>query len=94
MYNPTCDLKTFVENIRLQSVCCLLNPKDFSEYEILEIRNKTVIKTEDIEKEYKSMIETWTEYLRIIENSINKGYEIHYAPKKVIDELNNKSTNG
>ncbi|HTO36184.1 MAG TPA: hypothetical protein VL021_00270 [Brumimicrobium sp.] len=92
--NPICNLTTFLENIRPQTVCCLINPKDYSKYEILEIRNLNTIVTEEFEREFETTSEMWTEYFNIIRKAIDKGLEIHYAPKKIINELNSKSTNG
>lgn len=92
--NSICGLTTLIGNIRPQTVCCLMNPKNYSKYEILEIRNNTTIVTKDFKKELENTSETWKEYLNIVKKAIDTGFEIHYAPKKVIDELNNKSTNG
>lgn len=84
--NAICSLNSFIENIRPQTVCCLINPADHSKWEMLEIRNNTSIITENSEKKFKNIEDTWIEYWNLIKASICNGYEIHYAPKKVIDK--------
>ena len=36
-----CSLEIFIENLRLQTVCCLMNPKDYSQWDIFEIKDAT-----------------------------------------------------
>ncbi|MFH6994783.1 hypothetical protein [Flavobacterium sp. FlaQc-48] len=88
-----CDLNTFIENIRPQTVCCLINPKDFSEWDIFEIRNKIEIKKEDKLLKYENSNEAWTNYKTLVKSSIMNGFEIHYAPKKLKIEIKKESTN-
>ena len=91
--NKICDLNTFIENIRPQTVSCLIIPKDFSKYDIFEIRNKTEIKNGVTLTKYENSYETWTEYITLVKNSMAKGFEIHYAPKKIKIEIRKESTN-
>lgn len=45
--NPICRLNTFIENLRQQTVCCLINPQNYSQYELLEIRHSKTLVTEE-----------------------------------------------
>ncbi|WP_133259649.1 hypothetical protein [Pseudochryseolinea flava] len=76
-----------IDNLRPQTVCCLINPNDYSQWDIFEIRNETELKKEDEMIRYRDKETTWTEYKKSIEASLRKGYQIHYAPKKIKDEL-------
>jgi hypothetical protein len=78
---------TFIDKLRLQTVCCFMNPKDFSQCDIFEIRNETSIKTEENLKIYENLKQTWNAYLDLVKLSIDKGFELHYAPKKLKNEI-------
>lgn len=85
--NPICDLNKLIESIQLQTVCCLINPKNHSEWKMIEIRATTII-TDDFEKEFDSTTTTWEAYHNIVKSSIQAGYKIHYAPQKIINAYN------
>ena len=82
-----CNFETFIYNIRPQTVCCLINPKDYSKYDIFEIRNNIEIKRENKILKCDNTEEAWKKYKELVENSLEKGYKIHYAPKKLINEI-------
>ena len=93
LQNEVCDLNTLIENIRPQTVCCLINPKDFSKWNLFEIRNNLELKNDDKLLKYQNFEETRTAYKTMVKKSIMNGYEIHYAPKKLKNELKKESTN-
>lgn len=84
--NEICDLQTFINYIRPQTVCCLINPEDYSKLDLFEIRNFNILKTNDNEKLYDEKI-IWGEYIKLIKKSIENGFIIHYAPKKALVEF-------
>jgi hypothetical protein len=86
--NELCDLNTLLANIRPQTVCCLLNPDDFSQYELFEIRDQVQLKTENEITQYETEAQCWNKYLNLVKNALNKGYTIHYAPAKLLLEIN------
>lgn len=85
--NGICDLNQLIDNLRPQTVCCLINPKDYSQWDILEIRNETELKKEGGVTRYTDRETTWIEYKKYVETSLRKGYQIHYAPKKIRNEI-------
>ncbi|MBO9585246.1 MAG: hypothetical protein J7574_13875 [Flavobacterium sp.] len=82
-----CDLNIFLNNIQLQTVCCLINPENYSEYDIFEIRNGTDLKSENENIEFPNFENVQIEYIKRIKLSFKKGFKIHYAPQKVLNEL-------
>lgn len=81
-----CDLEVFINNIRVQTVCCLMNPKDYSKWDIFEIRNNEILTFNEL-LQYTDKETTWKEYKKLVEKSLEKGFKIHYAPKKLLNEL-------
>ena len=79
--NSKCSFDEFIKNIRPQTVTCLINPNDYSEAVLIEIRNENKIYCDYEFRELKK--EVWNDYIDICKSFINKGLEIHYAPKKV-----------
>lgn len=84
---PLCSWETFVKNLRPQTVCCFINPNKYSEYDMFEIRNKTELMSYTGNIQCTNEEEVWKEYNRSIQASINKGFEIIYAPKKVMEAM-------
>jgi hypothetical protein len=82
-----CDLSTFLNNIQLQTVCCLINPENYSKYDIFEIRNGTDLISENENIEFANSENVWIEYVKRIKSSLNQGFKLHYAPQKVLNEL-------
>jgi len=82
-----CDLKTFINSIRVQTVCCLMDPNNYSKFELIEIRNQTEIKTGNDTITCLDKETTWLEYRKLVDSSLAKGYELHYAPGRLIVEL-------
>ena len=82
-----CNLEEFLENIRLQTVCCFINPKKSSEYNIFEIRNKNVIKFGEKILTFETKEQTIDKYKMLALNSLEMGFKIHFAPKKLLNEL-------
>ncbi|MNL57506.1 hypothetical protein D3C87_1810760 [compost metagenome] len=74
----------FVNSIRPQTVCCLINPKDYSEWDIFEIRNETELKTERELMEFKDKKTVNEEYIEQVKKSLEKGFDINYAPQSVL----------
>ncbi|MBA4054055.1 MAG: hypothetical protein C0490_05020, partial [Marivirga sp.] len=74
--NEICNLNQLIDNLRPQTVCCLINPKDYSQWDILEIRNENELKKEDGVITYSDRETTWMEYKKSIETSLRKGYHI------------------
>ena len=85
--NPICGFDEFIRQIRVQTVTCLINPNNYSEALLIELRNDKIysdyefleLKSEDI----------WQEYINECNSQIVNGMEIHYAPQKVIKEIKN-----
>lgn len=82
--NGICNLDEFVNSIRPQTVCCLINPKDYSEWDIFEIRNETELKTERELMEFKDKKTVNEEYIEQVKKSLEKGFDINYAPQSVL----------
>jgi len=86
--NKICDLTTFINNIQAQTVCCLLNPTNFSQFEIFEIRNTNELKNDNSLIKYPDNATAKKELKKLLEISLDKGYKIHYAPKALLIEFN------
>lgn len=78
--NPKCSFEQFIKSIRPQTVTCLINPNDFSEAILIEIRNGNKIYCDYEFKELK--IEVWHDYINICNSYLDKGFEVHYASNK------------
>lgn len=85
--NEICSLDEFVNNVRPQTVSYLINPKDYSEWDMFEIRNETELKTETELIEFKDKKTVNEEYLEQMKKSLEKGFVIHYAPKSILLKL-------
>ena len=86
--NEICDLITLINNIQPQTVCCLLNPTNFSQFEIFEIRNTNELKNDNSLIKYPDNETAKKELKKLVEISLDKGYKIHYAPKDLLIEFN------
>jgi len=82
--NGICNLNEFVNSIRPQTVCCLINPKNYSEWDIFEIRNETELKTEAELIEFEDKKTVNQEYIAQVKKSLEKGFDINYAPQSVL----------
>lgn len=85
--NGICNFDEFVNSIRPQTVSCLINPKDYSEWDMFEIRNETELKTETELMEFKDRKTLNEEYLEQVKKSLEKGFIINYSPKSVLFRL-------
>ena len=85
-----CDFETLIDNIRPQTVCCFINPKNLSEYDIFEIRDNSDIKYDDKILKFESTKQAMENYKMLVLNSIEKGFDVHFAPKSLLNELKNK----
>lgn len=81
-----CNLDVFINNIRVQTVCCLMNPNDYSKWDIFEIRNNGILTDAGL-IEFTDEETIRIEYRKLVKKSLDKGFEIHYAPKKILNEL-------
>ncbi len=83
-----CTLENFIEGLRPQTVSCFDYRKSYyPEYEIFEIRDKFVIKNGDNYIKYTDNETAWKQYYKLVDNAVDKGFEVHYAPRKVIERL-------
>ncbi len=80
-----CNLDVFIDNIRVQTVCCLMNPNDYSKWDIFEIRNNGILTNAELTK-FTDRETTWNEYRKLVKKSIEKGYKILYASKTILNE--------
>ncbi|MCD6068118.1 MAG: hypothetical protein K0S33_2944 [Bacteroidetes bacterium] len=80
------DLEAFIRSLRPQTISCFL--KTGADYECIEIRNNTELKT--IEEDISHADETAVRkaYMDLAKGLLADGYELHYVPKWVQDELN------
>ena len=74
----------FLKNITLQTVSCFMNPNDYSQAVLIEIRNGQLYYDYEL-IEYSE--DVWAEYFRLCNSYLEKGFEIHYGPVKVKTEL-------
>ncbi len=84
-----CTFEVFIENIRPQTVVCLMNTDDYTQFEMFEIRNETEIYDGKDSIKYSTSEELWAAYFKLVEKAIANDFKIHYAPKKVIDRFSN-----
>ncbi|MFH6936645.1 hypothetical protein [Flavobacterium sp. FlaQc-30] len=84
-----CTFEIFIENIRPQTVVCLMHSADYTQFEMFEIRNETEIYDGADSMEYSNSEEVWAAYFELVEKAISNDFKIHYAPKKVIDRFSN-----
>jgi hypothetical protein len=82
-----CDLATFVQNLRPQTVCCLIDPNNYSKWDIFEIRNNCELMNDVELIKYPDHETAWNEYRKLVDESLAKGYQFHYGPKRIKDEL-------
>ena len=82
-----CDFETLIDNIRPQTLCCFINPKKYSEYDIFEIRNRNEIKFDDKILKFENEEQTLENYKMFALNSLEKGFDISFAPKKIRNEI-------
>jgi hypothetical protein len=81
-----CSLEQFIECLKPQTVSCFANRKSYyPEYEIFEIRDKFVLKNNNKQTKYSDNETVWDEYYKLVDNAVDKGFEVHYAPRKVIE---------
>ncbi|MCG8573681.1 MAG: hypothetical protein MI810_02260 [Flavobacteriales bacterium] len=81
---PICSFDKFIQNLKPQSVGCFMNPSNYSEWTMIEIRDgKLYLDYES--QELKN--DLWSDYFEICQSLLNEGMEIHYAPKKVLEKF-------
>ncbi|WP_438425476.1 hypothetical protein [Aquimarina macrocephali] len=78
--NSVCSFEKFIKEIKPQTVTCLINPNDYSEAVLIEIRADKIYCDYELEEFNTSTLDDY--YIRC-KSLIEKGLEIHYAPKKV-----------
>jgi hypothetical protein len=84
--NEICSYVDFIKNIKQQTVTCLINPKNYAEALLIEIRGNDKIYCDYSYKQDTK--DLWGDYISICESYINKGFEIHYSSKKLKEILN------
>lgn len=77
-------LDEFVASLRPQTVTCLLNPSNDAQYEMFEIRNETELFDGTTTVKCSNSETVWKKYFELLTNAISNGFEIHYAPQRVI----------
>lgn len=84
--NEICTYIDFIKSIRLQTVTCLINPSNYSEALLLEIREKDKIyfdySLQSISREL------WADYIGICKSYMDKGFKVHYSSKWIKEMLN------
>jgi hypothetical protein len=85
--NEICLVDVFIESLRIQTVSCFINPKDYSQCAMFEIRNDVELKNDSTTIKYTYTTTVWSEYLKLVKRVLDKGFELHYAPKRLISEL-------
>jgi hypothetical protein len=78
-----CDLHKFIANIRPQTVCCLIDPSNYSKWDIFELRNGATLKTENDTTHFPNAEKAQEAYDLLVRQSLQQGYRIHYAPRRV-----------
>lgn len=92
LQNEICKLEEFIQNLRPQTVCCFIDRKSYyPEYYVLEIRDNFELLNDGQIFKYPDEKTVWEEYLKLIENAVDKGLEIHYAPRKIIEKIGQKN---
>ncbi|MFD2941672.1 hypothetical protein [Flavobacterium notoginsengisoli] len=84
-----CTFDVFIENLRPQTVSCLINLSNYTQYEMFEIRNETDLFDGTDLRSFSNREEAWTEYYKLVDNAIKDKFEFHYAPQKVLDRFSN-----
>ncbi|MGQ3012927.1 MAG: hypothetical protein ACT6QS_04440 [Flavobacteriales bacterium] len=77
-------LEHFVENLRMQTVCCVINPENHGEYDMWEIQNKTTLKHDFEETVFPDEQSAWDAYNDLLQEALAKGWKLHYAPRKIM----------
>ncbi|MEJ1241044.1 hypothetical protein WBG78_23050 [Chryseolinea sp. T2] len=85
-----CDIITLIESLRPQTVCCLMDPGNYSKWDIFEIANGNELKLEGEIRYCADEATAWLEYKSLIRKSLEKGFQLHYAPIAVRDEFGKK----
>jgi len=86
--NEICTFEKLVDNLRPQTVCCFVNRKQYSQYDIFEIRNYLELKHDVTTTRFSDNDTLLAEYFKLVDNSLQNGYTVHYAPKRVLEKLN------
>ncbi|OUD31749.1 hypothetical protein [Flavobacterium sp. FPG59] len=82
-----CELEVFIQNLRPQTVCCFANRKSYSEYNVFEIRDNFKLLNDGNITEYSEEKTVWEAYHKLVDESVDKGFEVHYAPRKILERL-------
>jgi hypothetical protein len=82
-----CTFPIFVENLRIQTVCCFMNPENYSQWDIFEIRNGLELRTESSIESFANNELVLKVYFDLVGKSLKKGYKLHYAPQNVIQAI-------
>lgn len=77
-------LEHFIERLRVQTLCCFINPKNHGEYEMWEIVNKTTLKYNYEETVFPDEQSVWAAYDELLQQAQEKGWDLHYAPRKIM----------
>lgn len=87
LQRQVCTFQMFIERLRVQTVCCFLNPENYSQFDIFEIRDGLELKTDSGTTTFTSIELLIKEYFNLVNQSLAKGYKLHYAPQHVMDAV-------
>ena len=86
--NGVGSLEEFIQSLRPQTVCCFANRKSYyPEYNVFEIRDNFELLNDGEIIKYSDEKTVWEEYFKLVDNAVDKGLEVHYAPQKIIERL-------
>ena len=81
-------LEEFIQSLRPQTVCCFANRKSYyPEYYIFEIRDNFELMNDATFTKYLDEKTLWQEYYKLVDNAVDKGFEVHYAPRRIRERL-------
>lgn len=86
---PILSYADFLKNIQSHSLTCMMNSKKRSEFMMIEMRNSQLY----CDHEYiYGGTNLKGQYLKICKERLDEGFEIHYAPKWILDHFKNYSS--
>ena len=86
--NEICKLEDFIQKLRPQTVCCFANRKSYyPEYNVFEIRDNFELLNDGKIIKYSDEQAVWQEYYKLVDNAVDKGFEVHYAPREILERL-------
>jgi hypothetical protein len=81
-------LEDFIQSLRPQTVCCFADRKSYyPAYYVFEIRDNFELLNDGEIIKYSDEQTIWQEYYKLVGNSVDKGYEVHYAPRGILERL-------